>query len=147
MDIMLLTYGVYVVVSLAITVWVGQTLHKNGRVFLIENFQGRENLADSVNHLLLVGFYLVNLGFVSLALKYGEKPITAVGAVEFLSTKIGLVIVVIGMMHFFNMAWLVKFRSSKIFAAIVPPLAKTGGQAEPPEPQLASVQGSANWAI
>ncbi len=122
MDIMLVTYGVYVAASLAITVWVGRTLHKNGRVFLVENFEGRENLADSVNHLLLVGFYLVNLGFVSLALKYGDKPFTAVQSVEFLSTKIGLVIVVIGIMHFFNMGWLVKFRSSKMFAAIAPKL-------------------------
>jgi hypothetical protein len=141
MDIMLLTYGFYVVISLVITIWVGQTLHKNGRVFLIENFQGRENLADSVNHLLLVGFYLVNLGFVSLALKYGDKPVTAVGAVEFLSTKIGLVIVVIGMMHFFNMAWLVKFRSSKLFATIIPPLLNSDRQAELRDPPVANPIG------
>ena len=40
----------------------------------MENFHGREKLADSVNHLLLVGFYLINLGFVCLALRYGDKP-------------------------------------------------------------------------
>jgi hypothetical protein len=115
MNIMLWTYIVYLTVSLGITVWVGRTLSKNGRVFLVENFQGREALADSVNHLLLVGFYLLNFGFVSLALKYGDKPIDVVGAMEFLSTKIGLVIVVIGAMHFFNMRWLVLFRKSSLF--------------------------------
>ena len=37
-------------------------------------------LVDSINHLLLVGFYLVNIGFVSLALRYGTKPTDLVGA-------------------------------------------------------------------
>ncbi len=115
---MLLTYLVYVTVSLAVTVWVGRSLHANGRVFLVENFHGQEKLADSVNHLLLVGFYLVNIGFVCLALRYGERPGDLVGAVEYLSTKIGLVIVLLGFMHFFNMRMLVRFRSSPLFARL-----------------------------
>ena len=117
---MLLTYLVYLVVSVAVTIWVGRSLHGNGRVFLVENFHGRERLADSVNHLLLVGFYLVNLGFVSLALRYGEKPTDLVGAVEYLSTKIGLVIVLLGFMHFFNMRMLVRFRHSALFGGLAP---------------------------
>lgn len=106
---MIYTYAVYLIISLAITFFVGRTLNKNGRVFLIENFKGNEALADSTNHLLLVGFYLVNLGFISLALKYGQKPVDVVSSIEFLSTKIGLVIVVLGGLHFFNMAALRKY--------------------------------------
>jgi hypothetical protein len=115
---MLWTYLVYVAVSIAVTVWVGRSLHTNGRIFLVENFHGQEKLADSVNHLLLVGFYLVNIGFVCLALRYGERPGDLVGAVEYLSTKIGLVIVLLGFMHFFNMRMLVRFRSSPLFARL-----------------------------
>jgi hypothetical protein len=85
----------------------------------VENFHGREKLADSVNHLLLVGFYLINIGFVCLALRYGDKPTNVVTAVEFLSTKIGLVIVLLGCMHFFNMRMLVRFRSSPLFGPLV----------------------------
>lgn len=114
------TYAIYVAVSLAITIWVGRTLNRNGRVFLVENFDGREALADSINHLLLVGFYLVNIGFVSLALKYGNKPHDAVEAVEFLSTKIGLAVVVLGIMHFFNMLMLTKYRYAKVFGVVAP---------------------------
>ena len=117
---MVFTCAIYIALSLGITVWVGHSLNKNGRVFLVENFNGQEALADSINHLLLVGFYLVNIGFVSLALRYGEKPTDVVGAMEFLSTKVGLVIVVLGVMHFFNMQMLVKFRRSKLFQAIAP---------------------------
>ena len=68
------TYGFYLTASVLLTIWVAKTLHKNGRVFLVEAFHGKEQLADSVNHLLVVGFYLINIGYVSLALKYGDKP-------------------------------------------------------------------------
>ena len=115
---MVITYAIYVAASVIITVFVGQSLHRNGRVFLVENFQGREHLADSVNHLLLVGFYLINIGFVSLALRFGDRPETLVDSIEYLSTKISVVIVVIGIMHFFNMFTLLKFRSSKLFSMI-----------------------------
>ena len=117
---MFTTYLLYVAISVCATVWVGRSLHRNGRVFLVENFSGREQLADSVNHLLLVGFYLINIGFVSLALQYGTKPDTLVGVVEFLSTKIGLVIVLLGFMHFYNMRMLVRFRESSLFHALAP---------------------------
>ena len=111
-------YGVYLLVSLAITVWVGRTLHKNGRVFLVENFKGNVELADSINHLLLVGFYLINFGFVCLTLKYGDKPASLEEGIEFLSSKIGFVIVVLGVMHFFNMYLLMKLRHFKAFQPI-----------------------------
>lgn len=115
---MVITYAIYLAVSVAVTIWVGQSLHGNGRVFLVANFSGQEAIADSINHLLLVGFYLINLGFVSLALRYGEKPVDVVGAVEFLSTKIGIVAVVLGAMHFFNMRMLVHFRDSGILQSL-----------------------------
>ena len=103
MSLVVISYLVYVAVSVGLTVWVARTLHRNGRVFLVDAFHGNEHMADSVNHLLVVGFYLVNVGFIALALKYGEKPADVQGAVEFLSTKVGVVLVVLGAMHFFNM--------------------------------------------
>jgi hypothetical protein len=106
-------YIIYLLLSIAIAIWVGRTLSRNGRVFLVENFEGNDALADSVNHLLLVGFYLINFGFISLALKYGDKPETIEQVIEFLSTKIGLVIMLLGAMHFFNMRALIKFRHFK----------------------------------
>lgn len=117
---MIWTYATYVSVSLLLTYWVGNSLHGNGRIFLIENFRGHAALADSVNHLLLVGFYLINLGFVFLALRYGAKPATLVEAIEYLSTKIGLVVVLLGAMHFFNMRMLLRFRDSRFFSAFIP---------------------------
>ena len=98
------SYLTYLAVSLLITVWVARTLHKNGRVFLVDSFHGNEQLADSVNHLLVVGFYLINLGYVTLALRFGRKPKDIAQVIEYLSTKIGLVLLILGLMHFFNIS-------------------------------------------
>ena len=97
------TYLIYIAISVALTVWVARTLFKNGRVFLLDVFQGNAPLADSVNHLLVVGFYLVNLGYVSLALKIGYQVESARQAIEALSFKVGLVLLVLGSMHFLNL--------------------------------------------
>src|SRR3954453_10027730 len=103
MTIGISTYLIYLVLSIALTIWVARTLHKNGRVFLVDVFHGNEALADSVNHLLVVGFYLINFGYVSLALKLGYAINTAEQSVEALSVKIGMVLLVLGGMHFFNL--------------------------------------------
>ena len=104
MNWIITTYVAYLAISVALTVWVARTLHKNGRIFLVDSFLGNEALADSVNHLLVVGFYLINVGFVTLALKYGVYAENAQESLEALSTKVGLVLLVLGFMHFFNLA-------------------------------------------
>ena len=117
-------YSTYLAISVALTVWVARTLHKNGRIFLVDSFLGNEPLADSVNHLLVVGFYLVNIGFVTLALKYGAKATDAQTALETLSTKVGLVLVVLGFMHFTNLFVFSKLRRRAISHKAPPVLAR-----------------------
>ena len=90
----------------------------------MDSFLGNEPLADSVNHLLVVGFYLVNIGFVTLALKYGDKATDAQTALETLSTKIGLVLVVLGFMHFTNLFVFSKLRRRAISHKTPPVLAR-----------------------
>src|SRR5260370_3349825 len=97
------SYFVYLALSLTVTVWVARTLHQRGRVFLIDAFRGHAELADSVNHLLVVGFYLINVGYVAFALKTGENPTNLRQAIELVSDKLGLVLLVLGLMHFFNL--------------------------------------------
>ena len=103
MTVLTYTYGAYLLISAIVTIWVARTLHSRGRLFLVKSFHGDGSLADSVNDLLVVGFYLLNFGYVTLALKYGEKPVDLQGAIEFLATKIGLVLVILGVMHFLNL--------------------------------------------
>jgi hypothetical protein len=97
------SYIAYLVISVAVTVWVATTLHRNGRVFLVEAFRGNTELADSVNHLLVVGFYLVNIGYVTLALRTNLILHSTREAIELVSDKVGVVLLVLGCMHFFNL--------------------------------------------
>lgn len=116
------SYLAYLTISIGLTIWVARTLMKNGRVFLIDAFLENERLADSVNHLLVVGFYLVNFGYVSLALKYGDRPVDLPGAIETLSTKVGVVLLVLGGMHFFNLYLFSRLRRRSILRSQKPPV-------------------------
>jgi len=105
-----------------LTIWVAHTLHKNGRIFLVDVFHGNEPLADSVNHLLVVGFYLINLGYVSLALKLGYSLASAQQGIEALSVKVGMVLLVLGGMHFFNLLIFSRMRRRATLRNSPPPV-------------------------
>ena len=76
------TYLIYLLVAVPLTIWVARTLSRNGRIFLVDVFHGNEDFADAVNRLLVVGFYLVNLGFVTLFLRTGDTVADAPRAVR-----------------------------------------------------------------
>jgi hypothetical protein len=102
-------YALYLLFSLGMTVWVAHTLHSHGEVFLVECFGHNERLARSTNDLLVVGFYLINIGWILLTLEYGTEPATWTEVIKFVSSKVGLVVVVLGGMHFFNMHAIARF--------------------------------------
>ena len=120
------TYLAYLVATFGVTVWVASTLHKNGRVFLVDSFAGNRELADSVNHLLVVGFYLINLGYIELALKSDEKPADLQGILETLSGKIGWVTLILGAMHFFNLFVFSRMRKRALLQSTPPPFPPQG---------------------
>ncbi|WP_066550214.1 MULTISPECIES: hypothetical protein [unclassified Sphingomonas] len=98
-----ITYLLYLLITIGLTVWVARTLSTNGEVFLIQCFGHDSQLAKSTNHLLVVGFYLINIGFITLTLSLGDEPTNITSAIRFLSSKVGLAVLVLGAMHFFNM--------------------------------------------
>ncbi|RSK45835.1 hypothetical protein [Hymenobacter perfusus] len=110
MNFHLLVYGVYLPVTVLLTVWVARTLFNNGRLFLVDIFHGNEQLADSVNKLLLMGFYLINIGYAMLTLQSGDPITSYQQSVEILSIKIGTIILILGGMHFFNLYVFYKLR-------------------------------------
>jgi hypothetical protein len=110
MDRTVVTYAIYLAISIGLTVWVARTLSRNGQIFLRDVLHGREELAEAVNHLLVVGFYLVNLGFVALYLRVGETVENARGSFEALSLKVGTVLLVLGVLHLLNVYVLNRIR-------------------------------------
>jgi hypothetical protein len=110
MDRTVIAYVIYLVVSIGLTIWVARTLSRNGRIFLADVLHGNEKLAEAVNHLLVVGFYLINLGFVALYLSGDETIEDTRGIFEALSTKLGVVLLVLGVMHLGNVYVLNRIR-------------------------------------
>lgn len=121
MNYIVTTYSLYLALSIPLTIWVARTLSRNGRVFLVDCFHQNTELADSVNHLLVVGFYLINLGFVSLFLKIGIQVENLQGVFEALSGKMGIVLLVLGAMHFFNLVVFTRLRRRSL-EQVPPPL-------------------------
>ena len=114
---MLIAYTqiIYLALSAGMTIIVARTLKTNGRVFLLKTFDEDELITDSVNNLLVIGFYLVNFGWVMLWTKYGDKPGTPAAALEFITTKVGVVTLVLGFMHFVNLRIFWRIQRSDYF--------------------------------
>jgi hypothetical protein len=103
-------YAVYLAVSLALTVAVGSALSRSGRVFLTGVFGGDEGLAQAVNRLLVVGFYLLNLGFVALTMRTSGEIVSVRQAFGVLFLKIGEELLVLGAPHLANIIFFTRFR-------------------------------------
>ncbi|MBK1880795.1 hypothetical protein JIN85_00125 [Luteolibacter pohnpeiensis] len=125
MNATVITYAIYLVIALPLTMWVARNLFRNGRIFLVDCFHGNESLADSVNQLLVMGFYLINFGFVALYLKLASEVTNTRGVFEALSAKIGIVLLVLGGMHFFNLVVFTRMRKRASWNQ-APPLPPSG---------------------
>ncbi|MFJ9685559.1 hypothetical protein ACIRRX_07725 [Streptomyces bacillaris] len=134
MDLTVVAYVVYLLISVALTVWVARTLSRNGKVFLADVLKGNEKLAEAVNHLLVVGFYLVNLGFVALYLRNADGVADARELLEALSVKVGVVLLVLGIMHLGNVWVLSRIRRRGAMEHRQAPPAPPRGWAPPTGP-------------
>jgi len=127
MSMTVTTYLIYLLIAVPLTIWVARTLSRNGRIFLVDVFHGNEDFADAVNRLLVVGFYLLNLGFVTLFLRTRSVVVDARGVFEQLSVKLGIVMLVLGALHLLNI-WLFNAirRRSRIDEMTTPPVPPNG---------------------
>jgi len=98
-----IVYLVYAAASLGLTVWLARTLFKNGEVFLDDVFADNPRMAPAVNRLLVVGFYLLNLGYAFVTLKAGGTVATATAAIETLAMKLGSLLLALGAIHMGNL--------------------------------------------
>jgi hypothetical protein len=118
-------YSVYALVSAVLTVFLARTLAANGRVFLLDVFPGRPEMARAVNELLVVGFYLVNFGYACLLLR-GGAAYTITIAVETLATKLGYLLLSLAVMHFANLYVFHRIRRRASAATMPVPVAPHG---------------------
>jgi hypothetical protein len=102
-------YLAYLLLSIGLTVVVGLALSRSARVFLTEALGGNQALAGAVNRLLMVGFYLLTLGFIALVMRPPGAITSAAQAAQVLSIKIGEVLLMLGAAHLAGVAVVRRF--------------------------------------
>ena len=103
MDNLTLFYSIYIVLTTILIIYVANYLFRNGKSFLLSAFKGNETVANSINNLLKMGFYLVNIGYALVSIRYQYNLQNSAQLIEALSVKIGTIVLILGAMHFFNM--------------------------------------------
>jgi uncharacterized membrane protein len=112
MNLNIISYLVYLAITYIVTVHIGLICYRNGihyiRLELID-----EQISWSVNRILLTGYYLVNMGYVSLMIYRWEKISSITEMVSSISYKTGCIIMLLGIMHFINMSAIYLARKNK----------------------------------
>jgi hypothetical protein len=99
----LIGYSIYLPIALYLTYYVSKTLFKNGKIFMLDIFKGREDIAEATNRLFETGFYLLNIGFALMILQMNISENSYQELIEKLSYKIGGFSIYLGFMLFFNL--------------------------------------------
>jgi len=102
-NFVLVAYYVYLPVTILLTLYVAHVLFKQGRIFMLDIFRGRAEIADATNHLFKVGFYLLNIGFALMMMDISYDITLTQELFEVLSNKIGWFSVYLGVMLFLNL--------------------------------------------
>jgi hypothetical protein len=107
-------YAAYAATAVGLTAWLARTLSQNGAVFLADVFKDRPGLAEAVNRLLVVGFYMLNLGYAFYILRDGGNR-DAFASVQFLVNRLALLLVTLALIHFVNVLvfWRIRTRSEQ----------------------------------
>src|SRR5262245_55987816 len=113
-------YVAYAAIALALTVWLAQTLYRNGAVFLEEVFDKKE-IAIAVNRLLVTGFFMINLGYAMFLLKSNEAADTT-EAIEILVQKLGVLLLSLAAVHFVNVYVFWRLRRRNEVRHLPPPV-------------------------
>ena len=105
-------YIIYICITIYIIVWVGRMFHGNGRVFILQLYKGDEEGTDTVNNILLIAYYLFNIGYAFLKLKAWEVVNNASELISSLAYYLGTLILILAVTHYFNML-IIYFLSKK----------------------------------
>ena len=108
----IVVYIAYGTIAVGLTAWLARTLFRNGAVFLYDVFNDRRELAEAVNRLLVVGFYMLNLGYAFFVLRSGRN-LDMFDAVQLFVNRLALLLLALALMHFTNVFVFWKIRARR----------------------------------
>ncbi len=137
------TYLAYLLISAGLTILAGRVLSRSGRMFLVDALGGSDSAAQGISNLIVVSFYLISLGFVALTMRTSGDIVSARQAIQLLATKIGQVMLVLGVLYLAGIVTLTRLRrklraqaatASTETPTLTPPtLTPPTGSVSPPE--------------
>lgn len=109
MNLNIIGYIIYLSITSVIILKVGKLCYDNGNLFVSQLIPNHEELCHQINKTLLVGYYLLNLGYCAMTLISWKKIITTNQLIEIIATKSAIIILTIGFMHYINIILLTKY--------------------------------------
>lgn len=113
MNLNILSYGIYGILTYYITVHVGWICYKHGIHYLKEEIQD-DKVAGTINNILLAGYYLLNLGYALLRISHWPTMSTTLDVVETVAYRVGSIVMLLGLMHGFNILLIYLLRKKQI---------------------------------
>ncbi|SKD09586.1 hypothetical protein SAMN05660461_5475 [Chitinophaga ginsengisegetis] len=102
-DMNTIAYAIYLAITYLITVKVGWRFYRNGRVFILGLLEQNHTLADAINNILLVGYYLVNLGYATVMISTWDTIHDWTEMLVSITAMTGQIFLSLGILHCFNM--------------------------------------------
>ena len=109
MNLNIIGYLIYLSLTSIIIIKVGKLCYDNGNIFVSQLIPNHEELCHQINKMLLIGYYLLNLGYCAMTIISWEKIQTINQLIEIIATKSALIILTIGFMHYINIILLTKY--------------------------------------
>lgn len=107
----LIAYIIYLPIAIGLTTFVSYHLFKNSKIFMLDIFHQKVEIAMATNKLFKIGFYLLNVGFALLILEIYSLS-SYKGLVETLSAKIGGFSIYLGVVMIFFILFFLKGRKA-----------------------------------
>ena len=102
MNYNILSYFIYGCITVFIIIYVGKMFHQNGRIFILQLFQGKESLTDTTNNILLLAYYLFNIGYSVIQFSFWESIRNLVEMISSVSLKTGILVLILALTHYVN---------------------------------------------
>ncbi|MES2484789.1 MAG: hypothetical protein V4581_02420 [Bacteroidota bacterium] len=103
MNYNLIAYGLFFSITAYIIVVVGQICYRNGNIYVREFIPGHEDLCQRINKILLMGYYLVNIGYTATTLISWQAITSAPNLVETLAYRTSTIILILSALHYLNL--------------------------------------------
>lgn len=97
-----LTYILYILISSSVVFWIGELCYKNGKIYIMNYFPKAINFGNSINKMLKIAYYLLNIGLAIWTLHSIRDIFSSVEMILEISKRLSTILLIIGILHFIN---------------------------------------------